>query len=235
MYKSFPVQNCAIWLAKALASLYRVLKVLSVVLHVRNVSVGLWSIALEEPISNDPLVKNSYSSFSLLQSLSNSSQFYTTGVLVDTDSIIHCSLIMCQLFLSLFGGQTMYAHPWLDVGGDEARSSGTCFDASPETGRPTLQLNTTYSLPAQDFRYACGCPSIRFVREIGLSFPSGASSWGPWWREASFSLCFYCKHSRRCRRAPEGRPRCTWGGRERERLDIFKRQQKWSGLKRFVR
>lgn len=60
-------------------------------------------------------------------------------------------------------------------------------------------------------------PLIRFVREIGLSLLSAASSWGPWWREASFYLCFYCKHSRRCPVAPEGHPRYTWGERRRQR------------------
>lgn len=126
MYKSFPVQNCAIWLAKALGfPLERVLKVANVVLRVGNVSVGLWSIALKEPTSTDPLVKHSYSSFSLLQRVWGMSITFT----------VH------QWCTGGAPAVRWFTHPWLNVGGDEARSSATCLSIYPETGGPTLQRN----------------------------------------------------------------------------------------------
>lgn len=50
-----------------------------------------------------------------------------------SDNITHPSLIGCQLFVRLIGGQTLYTHPWLNVGGGEARSSG--FSAPRQPGQ----------------------------------------------------------------------------------------------------
>lgn len=159
--------------------------------------LGMIFVALQHCVhtahSFDPLLQRSYSSFSLLQSFSP----FCRVPIVSWNQMI--------------GVSSWFSHLSPNVCVDEAHSSCAVFSLSPGTAGSDAQSASS------GLQLRLWVPSTHFVKETGLSFLLAASSWGPWRKEASFYLGFYCKHLRRCQRAPEGRPRCTWG----EKVQIF--------------
>lgn len=164
LYKSFPVQNCAIWLAKALASLLKSLKpsVLSIFVW------GSKALFSKIPLLLIPL----QTQFLQFNAESNFSQFYTSGVLVDKHDDYH-PLQLLQMFLIIILCKPILGSSLVVM---RLVARGMCFSISHETGGPTLHLTTCTVCQRETSTVSLRVPSICSVREIGLSFLSVASS-----------------------------------------------------------